>query len=297
MDLLQLRYFQTVARYEHMTQAARELALAQPSLSQTIARLEEELGVPLFDRQGRHIRLNQFGHAFLRRVERIFAELEDGRRELAELAGLEQGRITFSIMNTPLLPDLLRAFLAAHPRVSFRLSLQHTLQEVRQQLERGEIDICITTPPIEQPGITWQPLLTEEIYLLVPAGHRLAQYESIHLREAAHEPFVALQPGTIVRDLTDQFCRRAGFVPNVAFEGDEPSTIRGLIGAGLGIGFIPALSWQYFQSEPTVARVRITEPRCERTIGLAWRETLYLSRAARAFREFVVEYFKQLVEK
>src|SRR5438309_3725141 len=107
MDLLQLKYFQTVARLEHMTQAARQLEIAQPSLSQTIARLEEELGVPLFDRQGRQIRLNQFGRTFLRRVERIFAELEDGRRELADLAGLEQGRVSLSMFSTPLLPDLL----------------------------------------------------------------------------------------------------------------------------------------------------------------------------------------------
>src|SRR5262249_40871751 len=163
MDLLQLRYFQTVARYEHMTQAARELMIAQPSLSQTIARLEEELGVPLFDRQGRHIRLNQFGRTFLQRVERIFTELEDGRRELADLAGLEQGRVALSIFSTPLLADLLSAFRVEYPRVSFRLSLQHTssAREIQQQLEWGEADLCITMAPIEHPDITWLPLFTE----------------------------------------------------------------------------------------------------------------------------------------
>ena len=174
MDLLQLRYFQVVARREHMTQAAKELSIAQPSLSQTIARLEEEVGTPLFDRQGRQIRLNQFGRAFLRRVERIFTELEDGRREIEDLSGLERGRIAFSVFNTPFLPDLLRAFLVDQPRVNFRLLLQHSSLEAQQQLERSEIDICITTPPISLPGIRWQPLFTEEILLMVPRDHWLA---------------------------------------------------------------------------------------------------------------------------
>src|SRR5256886_1659607 len=97
MDLLQLHYFRTVARLEHMTRAAEELLIAQPALSQTIARLEDDLGVPLFDRLGRRIRLNLFGRAFLGRVERIFAELDQGQRELADLAGGEQGQVDLAL--------------------------------------------------------------------------------------------------------------------------------------------------------------------------------------------------------
>jgi DNA-binding transcriptional LysR family regulator len=144
------------------------------------------------------------------------------------------------------------------------------------------------------------PLLTEEIYLGVPPGHRLAGREWIHLNEAAEETFVALEKGAIMRDYTDEFCRQAGFVPNVAFEGDEPSTIKGLIGAGLGVGFVPALSWLSYQNESELsrpARLRIKEPHCQRTIALAWRETRYLSHAARAFRDFVVAYFQSLADE
>lgn len=90
MELLQLKYFQTVARLEHMTKAAEELHIAQPSLSKTIARLEKDLGVPLFDRQGRQITLNPFGKVFLKRVERIFHELSEGEREIKDLANLQQ---------------------------------------------------------------------------------------------------------------------------------------------------------------------------------------------------------------
>jgi DNA-binding transcriptional LysR family regulator len=294
MDLLQLKYFQMVARLEHMTKAARQLSIAQPSLSQTIARLEEELGVPLFDRKGREIRLNQFGVVFLRRVERIFGELEDARHEIADLAGMEHGRIALAVVIPQILPDLLRSFLADHPYVSFRLFHQHSSETVQQQLEQGEIDLCITSPPIEQEGIGWINLMREEIYLMVPPDHRLADRTSIDLREVEHEPFISLKPGNTMRDLTDNCCRQAGFVPRVAFEGDEPSTLRGLVTAGLGVAFISELVLRNVADPSVIVPLRIKEPRCDRIIGLAWRKEHYLSQAAQYFRDFVIQYFKSV---
>lgn len=294
MDLLQLRYFQTVARLEHMTKAARQLSIAQPSLSQTIARLEEELGVPLFDRKGREIRLNQFGMVFLRRVERIFGELEDARHEIADLAGMEHGRIALAVVIPQILPDLLRSFLAEHPHVSFHLFHQHSSETVKQQLEQGEIDLCITSPPIEQTGIGWISLMREEIYLMVPPDHRLGSRASIHLREVEHEPFISLKPGNTMRDLTDNCCRQAGFTPRVAFEGDEPSTLRGLVTAGLGVAFISELVLRNVADPSVIVPLRIEEPRCDRIIGLAWRKEHYLSQAAQYFRDFVIQYFKKI---
>src|SRR5262252_3894795 len=107
MDLLQLHYFRTVARLEHVTRAAEELRVAQPALSKTMARLEGELGVPLFERRGRRIALNTGGRAFLRHVDRIFMALEDGRQELADLAGLARGTVTIAATTLHLLADLL----------------------------------------------------------------------------------------------------------------------------------------------------------------------------------------------
>lgn len=289
MDLLQLKYFQVVAQLEHMTRAAEQLSIAQPSLSQSIARLEDDLGVPLFDRQGRRIHLNQFGQTFLKRVEKAFTELEEGKKEVADLAGLDHGSIALAVASTQFLPDLLSAFLARYPRVRFRLFQQHALSTVIQQLERGEVDLCICSPPIERPGIAWLPLMTEEIFLLVPIGHPLAGRGSIHLEEAADEPFISLKPGHGLRDLTDNFCRQAGFTPNIAFEGDETATVRGLIIAGLGVTFVTALSLKSI--ERSVVPLRICEPVCQRTVGLAWLEGRYLSVATCRFKQFVIEYF------
>jgi DNA-binding transcriptional LysR family regulator len=128
MDLLQLHYFQTVARLEHVTRAAEERRVAQPALSKTIARLEAELGVPLFDRRGRRVALNAGGRAFLRHVHRVFREVEDGRQELADLAGLARGTVTVAATTLRLLPDLLGAFLERHPGGKFLLTQASTAE-------------------------------------------------------------------------------------------------------------------------------------------------------------------------
>jgi DNA-binding transcriptional LysR family regulator len=197
------------------------------------------------------------------------------------------------VASTQPLPELLSGFLARYPRVRFRLFQQQSLSTVVQQLERGEIDLCISSPPIEQPGITWVPLLTEEIFLLVPPGHRLAGRGSIRLIEAVDEPFISLKPGHGLRDLMDELCKQAGFVPTIAFEGDESATVRGLVTAGLGVTFVAGKSWQILPEQSFVL-LRIEEPVCQRTIGLAWLEDRYLSEATRRFQQFVIEYFSTL---
>jgi LysR family transcriptional regulator, transcription activator of glutamate synthase operon len=296
VEFLQLHYFQTVARLEHMTRAAEELGIAQPALSHMIARLEEELGVPLFDRVGRNIRLNHFGRAYLQHVERIFEELVQGKRELNDLAEGRQGQIELGMsVATHLLPDLLSAFLKNHSAIHFQLS-QHevkTVANIAFQLTKGTCDLYISSPPLQQPGVTSVTLLTEDILLAVPSTHPLAKRSHIRLQEVADEAFISLKPGHSLRALTDSFCQLAGFRPRILFESDEPSTIRGLIRAEQGIAFVPAISWQGSVGS-AVVHVPISEPKCQRMIGLSWNTDRSLSLAARLFRQFVIDYFASL---
>jgi LysR family transcriptional activator of glutamate synthase operon len=289
MDLLQLHYFRTVARLEHVTRAAEELRVAQPALSKTIARLEAELGVPLFDRRGRRVALNTCGRAFLRHVERVFAEMEEGRQELADLAGLARGTVTVAATTLRLLPDLLGAFRERYPGVSFRLS-QASTTEMQAWLVSGEIDLCLASAPITGPALHAVALFTEEILLAVPPRHRLAGRGRISLSEVAAEPFISAKRGYWSRDLTDEACRQAGFIPDIICEGDEPGALRSLVAAGLGVAFLPTSS-RRAGAEPKVAWLHITEPVCQRTVSLVWREDRYLSAAARRFQQFAVEYF------
>lgn len=295
MDLQQLRYFQTIARLQNMSRAAEELYVAQPSLSRAIARLEEELGAPLFDRLGRQIRLNQLGRVFLHRVEQAFAELEEGKREVADMAGLEQGLVGLAVLYTvgaQLLPEILGAFRKDHPSIRFHL-FQNGAHALINQLRKGEIDLCISFPKPEQSDIGWAPLRTEEIFLAVAPDHRLAGRGSVYLSEVAHDPFIGLKREYGLREITDHFCQLAGFEPRITFEGDEIVMVRGLVAAGLGVAFIPALALRN-ASEPTVSCLHISDFPCQRTIGLAWLQERYLTASVQLFRQFVIEYFAHL---
>lgn len=287
MDLLQLQYFQKVAQLEHMTKAARELQIAQPALSMTIARLENDLGVPLFDRLGRQIRLNAYGKAFLIKAETALKALEEGRRELADMSGLEHGRVSLAVTTLNRFSKLLGAFLSKYPDVSFRV-IQVPTEESKTRLLSGEIDFCFSYQPFEQPEVRCLPLFTEDILLAVPASHYLAGRRSISLHEVAHESFVSLKTGYSFRDITDECCRKAGFVPNIVCEGDEPAAIDGLVRAGLGIAFLPAAARKEYSS---LHLLDITEPVCQWTLHLNWLEQRYLSQAARQFHDFIVRLY------
>lgn len=296
MELAQLRYFVEVAHREHFTRAAEALYVSEPSVNRAIARLERELGTPLFDRRGRGIRLNTLGRAFLARVERALTELEEGRREVRDLSDPERGVVSVGFAHTvgaELLPRLLRAFEDAHPLMRFQLAQTATRPQVLSQLDAGEVDLCVSMPFPSHPHTRWVRLLTEEVYLAVPPHHHpLAARTTIALREVAAEPFISLKREYAMRLLADDFCRRAGFEPAIAFEGDEFATVRGLVSAGLGVALIPRLGWLAADDSSPV-RLRVTEPVCERELGVAWREDRYLPAAAVLFRDFLIAHFAE----
>jgi DNA-binding transcriptional LysR family regulator len=289
MDLLQLEYFRALARGQHVTRVAAELGVAQPSLSRSIARLEQELGVALFDRSGRQLRLNRFGLVFLGAVTRALGSLDDGKREVRDMAGLQAGQVAIAATTLRWIPELLEVFARQHPGIHFRL-IQSETQTMLRQLESGDIDLGLTSQPPVGQGIRWQPVLTEELLLAVPSKHRLAQRRSVDLADVRDEPFVSLKRGYDTRDLTDAFCLQAGFTPKSVCEVDEPAAIRALVRAGLGIAFLPEASWRTTGEEEPLP-VHIERPKCERSLGLVWREDRYLSVAAREFRAFVINYF------
>ncbi|MEH7544413.1 MULTISPECIES: LysR family transcriptional regulator [Bacillaceae] len=292
MELLQLQYFQTVARLEHMTRAAEELQIAQPSLSKTIARLEEDLGVSLFDRKNRQLKLNHYGRLFLERVNRVFLELNEGKREIEDELERGQTQITLAVSIPKVLPELLSSFLKEFPDIKFQQVLEST-SSMKSLLEKAEIDFCISSVEIVGSDIVWEPLMTEQIYLVVPPEHPLAKRDKIYLNEVKDEPFISMNTGFGFRNLTDEFCHEAGFVPNIAFEGDEPGVIGDLVRQGLGVAFIPEISW-LGNSKPFPNKLEIIEPHCQRTIGLGWSKRRYLSNPGQHFRQYVLDYFSKI---
>ncbi len=291
MELLQLRYFQEVARREHISRAADELRVAQPSLSRAIARLEAELGVPLFDRHGRRIRLNRFGAAFLAHVDRALGALDDARRELADAAGLDQGTLAVAAENLQALGNLLARFLREHPGVRVRL-YQGPAPEMLRLLSGGDVDLCVGSQPLEGPALRSVAVLSEEVLLAVSERHPLARRTSVGVAALADEPFITTRPGHWQRALLDRLFADEGTRPVIACEGDEPAAIRGLVSAGVGVGLLPAIAHRA-TPDPPVAWLRLDVPDCRRVLRVVWRGDTYLSAAARRFRDLAERHYRE----
>jgi DNA-binding transcriptional LysR family regulator len=283
-----LRCFLIAARREHLGRAAEELGLSQPALSRSVARLEKEYGVRLFDRGGRRIRLNAAGRLLLGHFERALAEFEDARRELQESKTETRNTISIGFLatfGTLLIPDLIRRFKLSDPVAQFRL-LQGPYPLLLDHLVAGEMDFCLVAPRFRDSALDWQPLFDEELVVIVPRGHRLESRGHIELREIAKEPMVALKTGYGLRQTLEDLTRQAGFVPEIAFEGEEVATLQGLVGAGFGVALTPKGS--VGRSELVVS-LSVREPVCRRSIGLSWRHGRYMSSKAMHFREHVIK--------
>lgn len=287
LELLQLHYFLAVARSEHVTEAARRLHVTQSSLSKTIQRLEEDLGVSLFDRIGRKLQLNECGRRFLRRAERALFELEQGKQELSELSSPDHGALELGVTSASILPDILRQYRKKRPNIQFHVQML-TTQEMIELLERGEVDYCLSSPPVERDEIECQIVFIDPILVAVPKGHRFADRSSISLIELKDEWFVGVKRGFGTRDLMDGVCRSVGFEPHYVYEGDEPARLVNLVEAEIGIAFIPSTARN---ERAQIKYLQVETHEVVRKIALLWHRSRYLSPAALEFREVVLEFF------
>jgi DNA-binding transcriptional LysR family regulator len=292
MELQQLEYFRVVAKTQHVTQAAEELGITQPALSRAMARLERDLGVALFDHRGRAVRLNRYGRAFLKHAERALGAVEEGRREVIDLADRTSGVIAFGFahaLGTRVVPDLIAGFRQEHPRARFQL-LQNASHIILSELEAGDVDLALVSPvPPASERIETTELASEELFLVVPHDHRFAKRRSVKLAELRDDTFVCLREGYGLRALTDHFCAQAGFTPKIAFEGEEIATLRGLVTVGLGVAIIPGAT---SPAESTPPQLRITEPVCRRAIGLLWEPGRYQPELAQQFRHHIIATYR-----
>ncbi|MEB1808651.1 MAG: LysR family transcriptional regulator [Bacillaceae bacterium] len=292
MEWQQLEYFQKVAQVEHFTRAAEELFISQPALSRSIARLEKDLGVPLFERSGRTVKLNRYGRMFLSKVNESLQLIEDGKQELTDIVHPDHGQIALSFLHTlgsHLVPDLIGQYRKTFPHVKFQL-FQSTADVLIEQLTTGEVDLCLTSAPVQTTGFHWEKLFSEQLYIIVPKSHRLAGRKGIKLEEIADEPFIGFKEGVGLRTITDQLCQDAGFTANITFEGQEVSTVNGLVSAGLGVSLIPERKGL---DETEVSKIEVLDYECTRSIGIAWVESRYIPQVVQQFKGFVSEQFKK----
>ncbi|GAA2915271.1 LysR family transcriptional regulator [Streptomyces thioluteus] len=288
-----LAQFAVVARHEHVTRAARQLEMPQPTLSRSMARLEQDMGVALFARHGRTLSLTAAGRTFLAAVERALADVDRAAESVRADADPAVGKIAFGFLHTmgsETVPELIRAFRADHPRVRFQL-VQNYGEAMIERLRDGDLDLCLTSPVPDAPDLVARRLDEQKLRLVVPDDHPLAVRRRIRLAEASAELFVTLEPGYGLRRITDALCAEAGFSPKIAFEGEDPETLRGLVAAGLGVALLPPPA----VPRPGVVELAVTAPRAVREIGVAWLDGHPDTPPVAAFKRFLLSRRGQLL--
>ena len=291
MELLQLKYFQTLAQIGNMTRAAEALHIAQPSLSSVISRLEKELGIQLFDRRGKRLYLNTAGEQFLRHVDKIFNELNTAHQELADLKDPKQASITIGATSARLLPTPLTEYIKQHSHGKFRILQLSDPKDVQQQLISNKIDLALSFSPIEHPLVQSQILAHEDICLAVAPEHHLASKRHIQLIDAANEHFISITTEHGFRELTNGFCRQAGFIPNVEFEINSLEIIANLVKSNMGVAFMP--KYWFINNPKELVQLNIDQPICQRSIWLSSIKDGYMPPIVKNFHDFTVEYFSK----
>ena len=290
MELAQLKYFQVMANIRHFTRAARMLDVTQPALSRSMAKLEKDLEVPLFKRSEGEIELTPEGERLLRRVDRILREVDNAREEASSARAEVSTEFKLSFIHSLgsyVLPHILQDFRACFPDIRIQLNQQDS-STLAQQVAAGETDLCLcSTIPITEYS-AWVYLWSEELFVTVPLGHPFPDRKRINLRELEEEPLIAMKNSYSLRILVDQFFDLAGIHPEITFEGDDVSTISGLVAAGLGVSLLPKLAGV---EHPELRYIPVSFPICKRAVGVAWNTQRQLPPAAVCFQQFLIRRF------
>lgn len=282
MELHQLRYFCAVAETGSFSRAAEQSHVSQPSLSQQILKLEDELGARLFDRLGRSVRLTELGKTFLPRARAVLRELEAARGDVVEGKEFIGGPVTVGVIPTVapyFLPPLLTAFSRKFPQV--RLTVVEEITPVLlDRLRAGTIDVAILALPLRGHEFEAVPLLTERLFAALPKKHKFNSRAALSLKDLRAEPFLLLRDGHCFRDTAVAACDRARLHPQIVFESGQFSSLLSMVGAGMGVSIVPEMA---IEKKFDCRYVRIADEQAVRTIGAVVLRGRSLTRAHRAF--------------
>jgi LysR family hydrogen peroxide-inducible transcriptional activator len=292
MEMHQLRYVVAVARIGNFSRAAEQCRVAQPSLSQQIRKLEDELGERLFDRLKRVAKLTPQGEAFLRRAVRILEEVEAAKRDAVEATNLARGTLTLGVLPTIapyLLRDVLVAFSEKFPGVETVVH-EDTTDRLLKQLLAYEIDLALASLPMDEERLEVRELFREELKLALPPGHPLTRKRVVSIADLRREQMIVMKPGHCLGDQVLDFCGRRDIHPRISFRGAQLETIQALVRAGAGISLIPEMAARGDRKDAPVYR-SMPSPKPVRSVVAVWPKQRPLGRAANEFLKIVSSRF------
>jgi LysR family hydrogen peroxide-inducible transcriptional activator len=284
MELHQLRYFCAIADTGSFSRAAEQAHVSQPSLSQQIGKLEDELGTQLFDRLGRSVRLTELGRSFLPRARAVLRDLESARSDIAEKKTSITGLISVGAIPT-IAPYFLPRVLATFSRKWTKAQVA-VVEEITplllEKLRAGAVDVAIVALPVLVRNQEFEsfPLMTEKMYAVLPKRHELSSRREVSLSELHGQPFLLLRDGHCFRETAVEACKRARLNPQIVFESGQFSSILSMVCAGLGVSVVPEMA---VEKRAGCCFIPLMDQRAERTIGAVTLKGRSLTRASTQF--------------
>ncbi len=292
MTLLQLQYFETLARVLHYTRAAEELHIAQPSLSYSIGELEKELGVKLFEKENRKIHLTEYGERFLPYVQKALRMMDEGTNELKRMSGAAPLMVRlgyFHSISSTLIPKVMEEIYRNQDNKNIRFQfIEDTSYDISELLKNRKIDLAFTTTRND-----WAESITimkQPLYLAVPLGHPLAKYPSVTFADYMNEPHIVLDKGSSLRTQFDDSFRERGAIPNIVFEVHGCNAALQYVALNFGVSILPTIP---AMKTERVATIPIAESGKEfvRTVYLTWNRNTTLLPVVQNVRNLIAEKF------
>ena len=289
MQIAQIRYFVTAAQLQNLSKAAEALHLSQPSLSRSIARLEEELGTPLFTRSGKRILLNEPGRRFLESARSMLRDLDDTLLELGELSAGPVKRLSVGCCGgEEKLTACLSAFAAARPEVEFQLDCRI---EEPQVPDINKYDMLLCPDDSRYERFRGYPLGTERYLLALPAHHPLARREPVELKALEGQPMVFLWGPDHRLEEPYYLCAGLNLRPATRCLVNDREGHRQTVAAGLALGFVPEGAAAPYRADSRIALVRLASGRFARQLMLCFKREKHLSPLGREFQSFALAFF------
>jgi DNA-binding transcriptional LysR family regulator len=289
MTLQQLRYFRTLAKVRHYTRASQELYISQPSLSYSITELEKELGVNLFEKHGKKISLSAQGELFLKYADDSLRQLDEGIEKIKRLNPLT-GKINLGYiasLGTAFLPEVLKSFYKdeSNKAITFNF-IQKLNNALMESLKEGLIDLAFCPNPYKD--VESVPVMRQDLYLVVPKGHRYAEREEIDIREVKNEPFILTNKQSGLRHMISGIFKEMMISPNIAFEAEECGVAITFVALNYGLAIIPKVS-SLENSE--VSGIKIKNPEFSRIIYMAWMPSRNPPPVVKKVKDFIINQY------
>lgn len=290
MTLQQLQYFRAVCIHQNFRKAAEELHVSQPSLSIAIGNLEDDLGVYLFRRKGRHIELTKLGKYYQEQIDRILNDLDNVTGKLKKLASSDRGHVDVAFcgpMTRELVPKHVRAFLEREENqyITFDFT-QLTTVQIIEEMKRDRFDVAFCTHVFNEPDLTFVPISLQELVVITPRDHPLATRKKIRLKELEAYPYISYIYRSGVFNLIMDMLEKYNLTPNILYTAHDEDSIAALVSAGFGVAVVANVA---SIQHADVSILHIDSPDAFFRVSMVYPQNQYVPPAVKRFIDFTKE--------